>query len=882
LGNINPSWANLNAERVYPLADAATALSLSGVRLPDAIIVDLNLRWPATLGAWAFIGSVTVTAQLVSVTFQVATDPDDVTTFQPLAAISLALNALTVNTPVLLQPQADGVGGWVVFGRNAADQLYSGRFTGYAASGLSPRAARAYTRGPVRSLGTLHMATALSGIVKLHGMAPLQVVTGQQEIDGILRTVGVVSLVEPAASAATASVVSTSSSIFSTYAGPCGGRPESQTCTDPAPLESLNTVQPDCDGNITVVFQGCGKISAVKDSSGQTRGIAVDCGIGLGTTCVPDTLPTSEGVLANEYNDPCAYSLTTPAAPAVTAPAATMAVPACVTLIGGHSYTYQTTGQISAGSTAGALPACTFISDGTSPTGAVCGNFAGTAATGFEAPNLAFGTLVGRYNCGCTACGTFTWNTGQRKEWNLGGGKAAVWYSPPAMICVDGVESISLSGSSDDWVGLIGTNDTVQESWDEGITENSPQSFVIPASTIFLQDTVGHTISKIDHTVQKTWTDGPHTYVYPSGDAYGRAGGSVDWMLSAGFTVIDWGAPVLVSALRSRGWVNANNVLYFRVFHVPGGVGGVNIDAVTCQSPGLVDAKTVFKLGTSGSLSVAASTTLSVMVNGGTSVPVQGSYTFILTDTTTSETTEYPVGAATGITETTAVLTGTTSGPGAVMTVSENLSLTGELPYTQNFGTDPTPYFQIISGQFDYVTDDSGGGTPDCILSLSSETARGPAQRNIALWTGFDHTTLSRQYTVDLKLVPGSPQSNGGLIINYNTASDFSGRQVYYLFLVDYATQQVGFWYFNGSTLQPTTATAQLVNLQQNTWYSLKVTTSPSGDSVTLTGTLEVVGDSPLTVVTLATSSYLPATGNVGIYADRSFSRFGYFTAAAL
>ena len=57
----NQSWYNLNSTRDYPLADAVTATSDGNQRLPQDIVVDLRVRWPAWLGKYAFLGSVAVT-----------------------------------------------------------------------------------------------------------------------------------------------------------------------------------------------------------------------------------------------------------------------------------------------------------------------------------------------------------------------------------------------------------------------------------------------------------------------------------------------------------------------------------------------------------------------------------------------------------------------------------------------------------------------------------------------------------------------------------------------------------------------------------------------------------------------------------------------------
>jgi hypothetical protein len=66
-------------------------------------------------------------------------------------------------------------------------------------------------------------------------------------------------------------------------------------------MQTLNAVAPDCDGNVTVAIQGCAQIGQVLQG-----GIVLDCVLSLADACLPSSLPTSDGVLPNEYVGGCA------------------------------------------------------------------------------------------------------------------------------------------------------------------------------------------------------------------------------------------------------------------------------------------------------------------------------------------------------------------------------------------------------------------------------------------------------------------------------------------------------------------------------------------------------------------------------------------------
>ena len=196
----NNHWYNTNETRGYPLDESATSTSDQGKRLPANIISDINLRYPEILGPFAFLASVGVSPNLISVTLQSALNLTGDPGLNPLAVFSIARDELIEGRPYPLEAQAPGVGGWIVFGSGIQEE-FTGRFSGPAQALLAPRAARAYRDFPVASLGKLASLNALAGIVRLQGIDPVEIVKDSREIDGIERDVIVIRLFQAGACA---------------------------------------------------------------------------------------------------------------------------------------------------------------------------------------------------------------------------------------------------------------------------------------------------------------------------------------------------------------------------------------------------------------------------------------------------------------------------------------------------------------------------------------------------------------------------------------------------------------------------------------------------------------------------------------------------------
>lgn len=302
MGVAGHNWYNLQSTRAYPIDGTATGVDDAGLRLPTDVLVDCHLMFPATLGKYAFVTSITVTARLITLTFaatddeilpsgddELVTDPP--ATFQPLAAVTVQ-KPITEGRHYDITPLADGVGGWVVLGPGHGKPS-AHRCSTPSQSILLPRAARSYQPLPVTGIRKQHVSTALTGVVQLLPGTDIEILKESRTIEGVVRDVIVFRLKE-----------TPEKNVYDIYRGPCATRPESNTC-DRTPIRRLNTAVPDCNGNIQLNFL---RVRAAPYAA-QVGGLTLSTSLSVQDTCSRQKrLPNSIGVLPNEYNGSCSGS----------------------------------------------------------------------------------------------------------------------------------------------------------------------------------------------------------------------------------------------------------------------------------------------------------------------------------------------------------------------------------------------------------------------------------------------------------------------------------------------------------------------------------------------------------------------------------------------
>lgn len=291
---INSAWYNLNANRAYPLDEAATGRDDAGNPVPTDILVDCTLRFSGAVGDRAYISGITVTDRLVSLVFC----REGGTAF---AAITLP-QPVTPERHYAVTPLIPGAGGFVVFGpgvifpepaappdRTTPPRVYYiGRFSSVEQSFLSARCAQAYPEYPIQSIdkylrkSTVPGKIGLTGDVALIAGADVAIrhmpvrIRGYGEVQA-----AVFDLVGPPGR-----------DVFEEYLGCCDARPESRSCRYPR-IETINGVSPDCNGKINLIFEGFDEtpyVTNIKPIEGgapieHVSGTVLDTGLGLSAIC---------------------------------------------------------------------------------------------------------------------------------------------------------------------------------------------------------------------------------------------------------------------------------------------------------------------------------------------------------------------------------------------------------------------------------------------------------------------------------------------------------------------------------------------------------------------------------------------------------------------
>jgi len=268
------NWLTAQTTRRYPLDDNATGTDDTGVRIKDDIILDAHIRFPQAAGQYIFLAGLTVTDNIVTAVFLACDSDFSVASFTPLCAVTVPQPAATLRY-YNVEPLYPGVGGYVVFGDTT--EPFTARFSTPQQSLLAPKVARPYQALPIPTLGKKGRTDPLTGIVTILAGTDIEIVKETFTVD----TIDYDAMVIRVARSTTPGVNN-----LAKYIGPCGKRPESQTC-DRIGVQAINGVTPDCDGNIEIVFPdilegpytGCGEAAS---------GLTLDTNIRLDQVCTPN------------------------------------------------------------------------------------------------------------------------------------------------------------------------------------------------------------------------------------------------------------------------------------------------------------------------------------------------------------------------------------------------------------------------------------------------------------------------------------------------------------------------------------------------------------------------------------------------------------------
>ena len=318
----NQNWYNLQSTRRYPLDDNSTGIDDAGNLIRDDILVDCNIRFPNTLGKYCYVQGITVSPGLVTILFGAADELD---------AAGVTICAVTITKPAASSVNYEvtemvyGVYGWITLGPGI-EHNFVGRYSTPRQSLVNPRNAKTYRPLPIPTIKKLQMRTALQNIVRLSGAQPVTVRYAENAGDVIDMTSGTAT---PVAADVPAIIIELDQlrrtelyDPLRAFLGQCGQRPESGTCPE-IPIESINGIAPDCDGNIEIAFEGfaepqlflnCGGLDLLTDTDlpavcAQTKPLIGDpaegggggsAGGGASETdecCTPDLIVATEAEL---------------------------------------------------------------------------------------------------------------------------------------------------------------------------------------------------------------------------------------------------------------------------------------------------------------------------------------------------------------------------------------------------------------------------------------------------------------------------------------------------------------------------------------------------------------------------------------------------------
>ena len=264
-------WYNQNEQRKYPIHDEATGISDSGVALPDNYIVDVNIWVPELAGTFVYLSSLVVSDHIVSATFMDCdSDP-----LLPGAGNDTMIASISVIKPAVqyrnydLSSHYSGVAGHITFG-NGIETNIDLKFSSSDAAVLNRRTSRHYEELPIQSIKKSY-GTELTGVVELKSGNDIYIRGGTITVDGTSREAILIGL-----------DTRDSYSVYQKYLSECDGRPESDSCGK-NPLQYINMVPPDCNGNINIEFLG--NIYKSNTDNGQV----IDVPYGLDDIC-PDKI----------------------------------------------------------------------------------------------------------------------------------------------------------------------------------------------------------------------------------------------------------------------------------------------------------------------------------------------------------------------------------------------------------------------------------------------------------------------------------------------------------------------------------------------------------------------------------------------------------------
>lgn len=275
----------------YPFDDAASLMDDSGLRLPEGLLADLSCVIDRRIANRIFCSSVTKSANRLSLTL--SADNDERT---PLALLSEdasvgGLHRYATSPQLALRPLTAGFKGQVVLGEKWPEYLDgSWTFSDPRDSIIAARCCFPISTPAGQRVSVMNAPQHLTGLVNLRTEGDIEVTFEPRVLGGETRQAIVLSL------------VGGRPEVLQDYLGPNQLRPESRTCGELQPIETINGVSADCCGRVYLELRGCAQPIPISNQCG----VVLDCPLTLDEIC-PTQAPIEENpdqCLADGQGDP--------------------------------------------------------------------------------------------------------------------------------------------------------------------------------------------------------------------------------------------------------------------------------------------------------------------------------------------------------------------------------------------------------------------------------------------------------------------------------------------------------------------------------------------------------------------------------------------------
>lgn len=256
----------------YPFDDASYLVDDLGKRLPEGLLADFSCILDSQYGDRIYCSSVSKRSNQLTMVFS----SQQGQVLGSLIATSVKAVYATPPLQVPLKSFVNGFKGLAVLGEQWAEiEDGSWMFSQPEASVLAARCCFPLAFPSEQTIAVFDHP-ALQGATDLRSEGSIVVSLGTRQLGQQTKKAIILSLA--------------GSTDLRDFAGPNQRRPESRTCGDPQPVETVNGVGADCCGRVFLELRGCAQPIPISNKCG----VVLDCPITLEELCPTDAPPPAD------------------------------------------------------------------------------------------------------------------------------------------------------------------------------------------------------------------------------------------------------------------------------------------------------------------------------------------------------------------------------------------------------------------------------------------------------------------------------------------------------------------------------------------------------------------------------------------------------------